>query len=113
MVRQKTLRQAEDGRDALARELYSVLFYGVIDKINRNLRSGNKHTSSNRYNVYALQSLLCLWLSTHASYSSADLMKGNYYRIKTQGTQLALEIRNTSTTTKTCCISCLCCLFLF
>ncbi|XP_070177240.1 uncharacterized protein [Littorina saxatilis] len=48
MVRQKTLRQARDGRDALARELYSVLFYGIIDKINLNLRQGTSHTSSSR-----------------------------------------------------------------
>ena len=65
MARQKTLRQAEDGRDALARELYSVLFYGVIDKINHNLRSGNQHTSSNRYKVYALQKLVMSVVRQH------------------------------------------------
>ncbi|OWF54075.1 uncharacterized protein LOC110445657 [Mizuhopecten yessoensis] len=34
----KTIQQAEDGRDALAKELYNSLFNGIIDRINRELR---------------------------------------------------------------------------
>ena len=61
MARQKTLRQARDGRDALARELYSVLFYGVIDRINHSLRSGQTVTSSSRYgnSSYRVSVLVC------------------------------------------------------
>nr|KAG5697372.1 hypothetical protein BaRGS_004098 [Batillaria attramentaria] len=48
MVKFKSERQARDGRDALARELYSVLFYGVIDRINRNLQAEHGTASSGR-----------------------------------------------------------------
>ncbi|XP_046559999.1 uncharacterized protein LOC124269013 [Haliotis rubra] len=37
MFRYKSPRQANDGRDAVSRELYSSLFYGIIDKINQKL----------------------------------------------------------------------------
>ncbi|XP_076465689.1 uncharacterized protein LOC143297300 [Babylonia areolata] len=54
IIRHKTLRQARDGRDALARELYAVLFYGVIDKINHNLRGGALPTSARTSSIRLL-----------------------------------------------------------
>ncbi|XP_033749200.1 uncharacterized protein LOC117333891 [Pecten maximus] len=38
IVSSKTMQQAEDGRDALAKELYNSLFTGIIDRINYVLR---------------------------------------------------------------------------
>ncbi|ESO87528.1 hypothetical protein LOTGIDRAFT_235019 [Lottia gigantea] len=46
--RLKTLSDAEDGRDALARELYSCLFYGIIDVINSILANNHLDKSSNK-----------------------------------------------------------------
>jgi myosin heavy subunit len=45
-MKPKSLRQAEDGRDALARELYSSLFYGVIDKVNTSLHGQPNEAST-------------------------------------------------------------------
>ncbi|XP_069138133.1 chitin synthase chs-2-like [Argopecten irradians] len=38
----KTMQQAEDARDALAKELYNSLFNGIIDRINLVLRPGQE-----------------------------------------------------------------------
>ncbi|XP_076443985.1 uncharacterized protein LOC143282270 [Babylonia areolata] len=48
VARPKTLRQAEEGRDSLARELYATLFYGILDKVNGSLRHGSQLASSSR-----------------------------------------------------------------
>ncbi|XP_041375063.1 uncharacterized protein LOC121387901 [Gigantopelta aegis] len=37
VTKHKSVRQARDGRDALARELYASLFYGITDRINTKL----------------------------------------------------------------------------
>jgi len=39
----KTLRQADDGKDALAKELYKSLFDGIIDRINQSLKPSGSH----------------------------------------------------------------------
>ncbi|XP_025078067.1 unconventional myosin-IXa-like [Pomacea canaliculata] len=53
IARNKDERQARTGRDALARELYSALFYGAIDKINARLR-GQAVTSPTRHRSICL-----------------------------------------------------------
>lgn len=47
----KTLREAEDGRDALAKELFTSVFAGIIDRINHVLRPDQGRV---RYGVYSI-----------------------------------------------------------
>ncbi|XP_046354674.2 uncharacterized protein LOC124134078 [Haliotis rufescens] len=53
MIRNKSPRQANDGRDAVSRELYSSLFYGIIDKVNQKLLGGVQPQRNPSYHVEA------------------------------------------------------------